>query len=92
MAISRSSDFEYAHGSGTIAVSSQQGAASQIISSGANVAGIGGFSGRESVVSVSWLANAVQSGQIRWVLTSDATARGPPPVIRSPSSSSVCSG
>jgi hypothetical protein len=66
-----------AHGGGTIAVSSQQGAASQIISSGANVAGIGGFSGRESVVSVSWLANAVQSGQIRWVLTSDATARGP---------------
>ena len=66
-----------AHGGGTIAVSSQQGAASQIISSGADVAGIGGFSGRESVVSASWLANAVQSGQIRWVLTSDATARGP---------------
>jgi hypothetical protein len=65
-----------AHGSGTIAVSSQQGAASQIISSGADVAGIGGFSGRESVVSVKWLADEVQSGGIRWVLTSDTGGRG----------------
>ena len=65
------------HGGGTIAVSSQQGAANQIISSGADVAGIGGFSGRESEVSVSWLANAVQSGRVRWVLTSDAAGRGP---------------
>jgi 4-amino-4-deoxy-L-arabinose transferase-like glycosyltransferase len=65
-----------AHSSGTIAVSSQQGAASQIISSGADVAGIGGFSGRESVVSVKWLADEVQSGGIRWVLTSDTGGRG----------------
>ena len=36
-----------AHGGGTIGVSSQQGAASAIIESGADVAGIGGFSGRE---------------------------------------------
>jgi 4-amino-4-deoxy-L-arabinose transferase-like glycosyltransferase len=65
------------HGGGTIAVSSQTGAANQIISSGADVAGIGGFSGRESQVSTGWLANAVQSGRIRWVLTSDAAGRGP---------------
>ena len=56
------------HGGGTIAVSSQSGAASQIIGSGADVAGIGGFSGRESQVSVDWLANAVRDGPIRWVL------------------------
>ena len=40
------------HGGGTIAVASQSGAASSIIDSGAPVAGIGGFSGRESSVSV----------------------------------------
>jgi hypothetical protein len=62
------------HGGGAIAVSSQSGAASSIISSGSDVAGIGGFSGRESEVSVSWLADAVRSGPVRWVLTSgDAT-------------------
>lgn len=58
-----------AHGGGTIAVSSQSGAATQVIASGADVAGIGGFSGRESAVSISWLADAVRSGRIRWVLT-----------------------
>jgi 4-amino-4-deoxy-L-arabinose transferase-like glycosyltransferase len=57
------------HGGGTIAVSSQTGASSAIIQSGADVAGIGGFSGRESQVSTQWLADAVASGQIRWVLT-----------------------
>ncbi len=56
------------HGGGTIAVSSQSSAASAIIASGAKVAGIGGFSGRESDVSASWLAQRVSSGAIRWVL------------------------
>ena len=56
------------HGGGTIAVSSQTGAAGAIIQSGAKVAGIGGFSGRESEVDAQWLANAVRNGQIRWVL------------------------
>jgi hypothetical protein len=57
-----------AHGGGTIAVSSQSSAATAIISSDAKVAGIGGFSGRESVVSAAWLAQNVRSGSIRWVL------------------------
>ncbi|HXD58979.1 MAG TPA: hypothetical protein VN606_13725, partial [Thermoleophilaceae bacterium] len=57
-----------AHGGGTIAVSSQSGASAQIIASGAKVAGIGGFSGRESQVSIQWLAQQVASGKIRWVL------------------------
>jgi 4-amino-4-deoxy-L-arabinose transferase-like glycosyltransferase len=60
------------HGGGAIAVASQSGAASSLISSGANVVAIGGFSGRESQVTTAWLADAVESGQIRYVLTSSA--------------------
>jgi 4-amino-4-deoxy-L-arabinose transferase-like glycosyltransferase len=64
------------HGGGTIAVESQSSAASAIINSGAKVAGIGGFSGRESDVSISWLAGEVSSGQIRWVLATGQSAAG----------------
>ena len=67
-----------AHGGGTVVVSSQTGAETAIIDSGARVAGIGGFSGRESEVSVRWLAGAVQSGRVRWVLVSDAGGVGGP--------------
>jgi len=56
------------HGGGTIAVSSQSSAAAAIVASGAKIAGIGGFSGRESDVSVTWLAGEVRAGSIRWVL------------------------
>ncbi|HSZ14873.1 MAG TPA: glycosyltransferase family 39 protein [Solirubrobacteraceae bacterium] len=70
------------HGGGTIAVSSQSNAASSIIEQDANVAGIGGFSGRESDVSVSWLAQEVRTGKIRWMLAeqqgSGMAARGLP--------------
>ena len=64
------------HGGGTIAVESQSGASSAIIDSNASVAGIGGFSGRESSVSVSWLADAVRDGRARWILV-DSSATGP---------------
>ncbi len=64
------------HGGGAIAVSSQSGAAASIIQSGANVAGIGGFSGRESQVSTTWLADAVRSGRVRWVLASGSGGFG----------------
>jgi 4-amino-4-deoxy-L-arabinose transferase-like glycosyltransferase len=57
-----------AHGGGTIAVSSQSSAATAIIDEHANVAGIGGFSGRESDPSVRWFAQEVRSGHIRWLL------------------------
>jgi 4-amino-4-deoxy-L-arabinose transferase-like glycosyltransferase len=67
-----------AHGGGTIAVSSQSSAASAIIQEGAEVAGIGGFSGRESEVSVSWLAQEVSAGKIRWVLGSAPGQAGGP--------------
>jgi 4-amino-4-deoxy-L-arabinose transferase-like glycosyltransferase len=60
-----------AHGGGTIAVSSQSSAARAIIGQGADVAGIGGFSGRESTVSLSWLAHEVSSGKIRWALAEE---------------------
>ena len=59
-------------------VSSQSSAASAIIGQGAAVAGIGGFSGRESAVSVAWLAQEVRSGRIRWVLAEALGARGGP--------------
>jgi hypothetical protein len=57
------------HGGGTVAVESQSSAAAAIISSGANVAGIGGFSGRESSVTPAWLAMEVKLGRLRWVLS-----------------------
>ena len=64
------------HGGGTIAVSSQQGASASIIQSDADVAGIGGFSGRESEVNATWLAEMVRSGRIRWVLASGSAGFG----------------
>ena len=74
--LSEVTSYVNAHGGGTIGVSSQTGASSQIISSGARVAGLGGFSGRESEVSVSWLAQGVRSGRIRWVLVDSSGGRG----------------
>jgi 4-amino-4-deoxy-L-arabinose transferase-like glycosyltransferase len=64
------------HGGGTLAVSSQSSAAQAIISENADVAGIGGFSGRESDVSISWLAQEVRSGKIRWVLAEETGGFG----------------
>jgi 4-amino-4-deoxy-L-arabinose transferase-like glycosyltransferase len=61
-----------ANGGGTIAVSSQSGAAGELITDGADVAALGGFSGRESQVSLEWLAQAVKEGRIRYVLTDAA--------------------
>ncbi len=65
-----------AHGGGTVAVSSQNGAASTLVASGADVAAIGGFSGQESQVSAAWLADAVAAGKIRWVLTTSSAGTG----------------
>jgi hypothetical protein len=66
------------HGSGTIAVSSQSSAATAIVSANASVAGIGGFSGRESDVGVAWLAQKVSSGKIRWVLAEASGSQSGP--------------
>jgi hypothetical protein len=68
--------YAQAHGGGAVAVSSQTGASSAIIASGANVAGVGGFSGRESSVSVSWLEQAIHDGRIRWAIASGGDGFG----------------
>lgn len=62
---------------GTLGVSSQSSAAAAVLSTSGNVsvAGLGGFSGNESEVSVQWLAQAVADGRIRYVLT-DGSAGG----------------
>jgi 4-amino-4-deoxy-L-arabinose transferase-like glycosyltransferase len=67
-----------AHGGGTIGVASQSSAASLIISSDARAAGLGGFSGRESSVTVAWLANEVQQGHLRWVIVDGQSGAGLP--------------
>jgi 4-amino-4-deoxy-L-arabinose transferase-like glycosyltransferase len=56
------------HGGGVVAVVSQSNAASAMMAGEDEVAGIGGFSGRESDVSTTWLAQEVRAGKIRWVL------------------------
>ncbi|WP_022929028.1 glycosyltransferase family 39 protein [Patulibacter americanus] len=67
-----------ANGGGTIAVASQSGAATSILSSGgtAPVVGIGGFSGSESAVTLDWLADEVEAGHIRWVVTASSGRGG----------------
>jgi hypothetical protein len=64
--------YAQANGGGTVAVSSQSGAAGSLITAGADVAALGGFSGRESQVTTDWLADAVEQGRIRYVLTEGA--------------------
>jgi 4-amino-4-deoxy-L-arabinose transferase-like glycosyltransferase len=76
-ALTTAAAYVKSHGGGTIAVSSQQGASDVIIRSGVNVAALGGFSGRESEVSVSWLKQAVNEGRVRWVLV-DSSSPGMP--------------
>jgi len=65
-----------ANGGGTLVVSSQSTAAAAILDTDADVAGIGGFSGQESEVTTAWLAQAVGSGKVRWVLASDTGGGG----------------
>ena len=76
-----------AHGGGTIGVSSQSGAATAILASGANVAGLGGFSGRESSVTASWIAGEVSSGRLRWLLVDSTSTGGLPGDTRTGSQS-----
>jgi hypothetical protein len=72
-------EYTEAHGGGAIAVDSQSGASAPIIEEGAEVAGIGGFSGKESSVSASWLDGRIDSGAITWIYTSglDSSTGGP---------------
>jgi 4-amino-4-deoxy-L-arabinose transferase-like glycosyltransferase len=65
-----------ANGGGTIAVDSQSGASAAIIEEGAEVAGIGGFSGKESSVSAAWLEERIADGDIAWIYTSGLSGGG----------------
>jgi hypothetical protein len=65
-----------ANGGGTLVISSQSGAASSIIASGAGIAALGGFSGSETTVTVEWLADMVEQGKIRWIIVSSASNAG----------------
>jgi 4-amino-4-deoxy-L-arabinose transferase-like glycosyltransferase len=56
------------HGGGAIGVESQSSAAAVILANDADVAGLGGFSGRESTVSAQWLAMEVRNGKLRWLV------------------------
>ena len=73
--LTAASRYARSHGGGTIGVESQSSAASAIIASDANVAGLGGFSGRESTVTARWLAMEVRSGKLRWLLA-ESSIRG----------------
>jgi 4-amino-4-deoxy-L-arabinose transferase-like glycosyltransferase len=77
------------HGGGTIGVESQSTAAEAILSSDANVAGLGGFSGRESTVSLTWLAHEVQAGKLRWVIVDSSQGGGLPGDTRTGSESAL---
>jgi 4-amino-4-deoxy-L-arabinose transferase-like glycosyltransferase len=69
-------DYAKAHGGGTIGVSSQSSAAEAILSSNGDVAGLGGFSGRESSVTVKWLASEVAAARLRWVIVDSNQGMG----------------
>jgi 4-amino-4-deoxy-L-arabinose transferase-like glycosyltransferase len=67
-----------AHGGGTIGVESQSSAATSILSDNANVAGLGGFSGRESSVTAKWIAMEVKEGRLRWIIGGGSGGFGAP--------------
>ncbi len=64
------------HGGGAIGVESQSSAAAAILANDANVAGLGGFSGRESTVNAQWLAMEVRNGKLRWIVDDGSSAFG----------------
>jgi hypothetical protein len=68
-------NYAKAHGGGTIGVESQSTASAAILANDGDVAGLGGFSGRESTISPQWLAMEVQSGKLRWIVA-DTAAHG----------------
>jgi 4-amino-4-deoxy-L-arabinose transferase-like glycosyltransferase len=75
-----------ARGGGTIGVESQSSAAAEIVSNNADIAGLGGFSGRESSVTATWIAQKVASGHLRWIVV-DNSAGGLPGDTRTGSKS-----
>jgi 4-amino-4-deoxy-L-arabinose transferase-like glycosyltransferase len=74
--LTAASRYAAAHGGGTVGVESQSSAAAAIVAGETNVAGLGGFSGRESTVSVRWLAMEVRDGRLRWLLDETTSTGG----------------
>jgi hypothetical protein len=74
--LTAASRYARSHGGGTIGVESQSSAASAILAGSDNVAGLGGFSGVESTVSVRWLATEVRDGHLRWLLADSSSTGG----------------
>ncbi|HTU28413.1 MAG TPA: glycosyltransferase family 39 protein [Solirubrobacteraceae bacterium] len=74
--LTAASRYARSHGGGTVGVESQSSAADAILAGADNVAGLGGFSGVESSVSVRWLATEVRDGHLRWLLAESSTAGG----------------
>jgi 4-amino-4-deoxy-L-arabinose transferase-like glycosyltransferase len=66
--LTAASKYAASHGGGTVVIESQSSAAAAILAGETNVAGIGGFSGRETTVSTKWLAMEVRDGKIRYLL------------------------
>ncbi len=65
------------HGGGTVGVESQSTAATSILAGHTNVAGIGGFSGEESSVTLAWIQQEVSEGRLTYILGgSSGTAGG----------------
>ncbi len=60
------------HGGGTVAVESQSTAATSILAGHTNVAGIGGFSGVESSVTLAWIQQEVSEGRLTYLLGGSA--------------------
>ena len=77
------------HGGGEIGVSSQSTAAAAILDGYTNVAGLGGFSGRESSVSASWIATEVREGRLRWVIADSTQGAGVPGDTRTGSQAAI---
>jgi 4-amino-4-deoxy-L-arabinose transferase-like glycosyltransferase len=77
------------HGGGAIGVESQSTAAEAILSSDADVAGLGGFSGRESSVTAAWIAMEVREGRLRWVILDNTQGFGLPGDTRTGSQSAL---
>jgi 4-amino-4-deoxy-L-arabinose transferase-like glycosyltransferase len=64
------------HGGGTVAVESQSTAATAILAGHTNVAGIGGFSGVESSVTLAWIQMEVKAGRLTYILGGSTGAAG----------------
>jgi 4-amino-4-deoxy-L-arabinose transferase-like glycosyltransferase len=74
--LSAAARYARAHGGSAIGVESQSSAAAAILANDANVAGLGGFSGRESTVSAQWLAMEVRDGKLRWLVGAGSSGFG----------------